>query len=363
MDPVNCYAPSFLILVKGKELCHGVTVDVLSVSVTETFNRADSFSFTVRDRHPEPGRLFAGGDKLLWMDSDVFDEGNEVVIHMGYADDMHLMLRGDITAVGSNFPSSGQPALTVQGYSLYHRLQRRRPRKPFKATTDSGIAQEIAKAMKLKAKVSETKAKHPLVSPKDATYASILIRRAKRIGYEVTVKDRTLYFQKPRYLEDRSSALTLEWGKNLISFNPRLSTHNAVTKVTARGPQTSQGRGKNPVVGTASAGDERVKMGKETGQQIVQRVFGDHHIIIADHNIASSDEASMMSRAGLETQAMEFIQGRGSCAGNPQLRSRKVIELRGLGKRFSGNYYVTSTTHTIDAGGYRTDFDVKRNAR
>ena len=49
--------------------------------------------------------------------------------------------------------------------------------------------------------------------------------------------------------------------------------------------------------------------------------------------------------------------------GNPKLQSRVLVELKGLGRRFSGNYYVTSTTHTIDSGGYRTDFEAKRNAR
>jgi phage protein D len=357
------YAPSFRIIVAGTELRHGVTVDVLSVRVTETFNKADSFTFTLRDRHPEKNRLFAGGDALQWMDSEVFDEGNEVEIHMGYMDNLHLMLRGEITAVSPNFPSSGQPSLTVQGYNLYHRLQRQRRREPFEAATDSGIAQEIATDAGLNSSVDETEAEHSLVSPKGDHYASFLLQRARRIGYEVTVKDRDLIFQRPRYIENPGPVLTLEWGKSLISFSPRLSTHNAVTQVTVRGVQTSQGKGKDPLVGTAQAGDEQVVMGAETGSQVAQRTFGDHLVLVQDHNIASAQEANEMARAHLETQAMDFISGKGSCIGNPDLKSRMVIELKGLGKRFSGNYYVTSTTHAISTGGYRTDFDVKRNGR
>ncbi len=70
-----------------------------------------------------------------------------------------------------------------------------------------------------------------------------------------------------------------------------------------------------------------------------------------------------MALAQLEARSLGFITGRGSVIGNPELRARMVIELKGLGKRFSGKYYVTSATHTIDAGGYRTDFEVKRNAQ
>ena len=360
---MSTYAPSYRIVVNGTELRHGVTVDVLSASVTETINQADSFTFTVRDRCPEPGRLFAGGDTLKWMDSDLFDEGNEVEIHMGYVDNLQLLLRGEITAASPNFPASGQPSLAVQGHSLYHRLQRQRPRKPFKPGTDSDIAREIASDVHLTPQVDATQVQHDLVSSNGETYAAILTRRAQRIGYEFTVKDRTLYFQQPGYIADPSPRLTLEWGKSLISFNPRLSTHNAVTEVTARGPQTSQGRGKDPLVGTAGTGDVRVTLGGETGQEIAQRVFGDTQLLISDHNIGSAQEATEMARAEIERRAMGFIGGRGSCIGNPNLRARMVIELKGLGRRFSGAYYVTSTTHALGGSGYQTDFDIQRNAR
>jgi phage protein D len=360
---MNTYAPCYRIVVNGTELRHGVSVDVLSVSVTETLNQADSFTFTVRDRHPERGRLFAGGDTLKWLDSDVFDEGNEVEIHLGYVDNLQLLIRGEVTAVSPSFPTSGQPTLTVQGYSLYHRLQRQRRRQPFESATDSGIAREIARELNLTPQVDETQAEHPLVSPTGETYAELLRQRAERIGFEVAVKDRTLYFQRPRYLDNPSPAVTLEWGRSLISFSPRLSTYNAVTEVTVRGPQTSTGRGKEPLVGTARTGDERVRLGSETGPEISQRRFGDSQVLLRDHNVASAEEANEVARAHLEGRGMDFMTGRGSCIGNPDLRARSIIELKGLGRKFSGRYYVTSTTHAVGGSGYQTDFEVRRNAR
>lgn len=360
---IENYAPCFLIKVRDKEFRHGVTGHVLSVSVTDTADRADSFGFSIRDRHPEPERLFAGGDTLHWMDSGTFEEGNKVEIRMGYVDNMQVMLIGEITAMSPDFPSSGQPILSVQGQSLFHRLQRTRIRKPFKASRDSDIVREIATAMNMKARVDDTSAEHPMVSPHGETYASFLRQRAERIGYEVVVKKDALYFQRPRYIDNPGASLTLEWGKNLISFSPRLSTHNAATMITARGTQTSQGRGKKPLVGTAKAGDVRVVMGAETGQELSLKRFGENHVLIEDHNITSAGEAEEMSLGQLERQAMDYITGRGSCMGNPDIRARMVIELKGLGRYFSGNYYITSATHTINSSGYRTDFEVKRNAR
>ena len=153
MALVDRYVPAFLIKVGRMELRYGIpytqngaTVDVLSVSVTDTVNQADSFSFTVRDRHPERGH-FAGGTELKWIDSGLFDEGNDVQIQMGYqskpSEKDTFDFEGEITAVSASFPESGVPTLVVRGFSFFHRLQRRKPRKPFEDTTDSGIAREI----------------------------------------------------------------------------------------------------------------------------------------------------------------------------------------------------------------------------
>lgn len=363
MEIPEFYAPSFRIVVGGRELIHGVTIDVFLLSVTETVNQADSFSFSLRDRHPDRDRLFAGGDELKWMDSDIFNEGTEVEIYMGYVDDLRFMLRGEITAVDCNFPASGQSTLRVRGYSFFHRLQRKRIRKPFESVKDSDIAAMIAREMGLDVEADDTGVEHPLVSPGGETCASFLLQRAQRIGYEVAVKDRTLYFQRPACFRGLGPDLVLEWGKDLISFSSSLNTYNLPTRVTVRGMQTVQGRGKDPLVGTASAGNEEVSMGDRTGTQAALAAFGENNLLVEDHSIASAEEAGQIARARLETASLGYITGRGSCAGRPDLMARKVIELNGMGRRFSGKYYVTSTTHSMGNGGYRTNFEVKRNAR
>lgn len=354
------YAPDFSIKLGGTELRHGASLDVLSVSVIETSDRADTFSISLRDRNPERGR-FAGGASLKWLDDSLLDEGTEVEIELGYVGDMRLMMVGRINGMTPSFPESGLPTLAVRGFSLQHDLQRLRCRKPFKASTDSGIAKEIAQAMGLSAKVDETKAENPLVSANGASYAAILKQRAERLGYEVAVKQRTLYFQKPRYLAEPSPKLTLEWGRDLRSFSPRLTTHGLVTEVLVRGPQTSRGGDKTPIVGSAKAGEEQVKLGSTAASEIAKAKFGETQEVYDDHNVASQEEANAMALAQLQAKSMGFITGRGSCVGDPRLEARTIIELKGLGQRFSGRYYVTSVTHTIDGSGYRSDFDVRRN--
>jgi Bacteriophage probable baseplate hub protein len=55
-----------------------------------------------------------------------------------------------------------------------------------------------------------------------------------------------------------------------------------------------------------------------------------------------------------------MVKGSGSTVGLPDIRAGCVIMLERLGKRFSGRYFVTSTTHTIGDGGYTTQFQCRR---
>jgi Bacteriophage probable baseplate hub protein len=362
MKNASEYVPDFVITVGGKEFRHGSTADILSLSVTDTCNSADSFTFTVRERHPEMGR-FAGGAKLQWFDSGIFEEGQKVTVEISFRGAKMQSFKGVITSVRLNFPESGIPTLTVEGRSMYDRLLNQCETLSFENKTDSDIAQKIADLRDLNSVVQETPTKYPLVSSGNSTYAAFLQKRAARIGYELVVKQDTLYFEPPAYLSGKGPELTLEWGLDLKSFTPTLSTYRKVTHVKVRSAQTSVGRGKTPLEGTAEPGDERGKLGKESASQIANRINGKNEQVVDDHLAISQDEATQQAKARLEASSIEFITGRGACNGNPKLSARSVVAIKRVGKVFSGNYYVTSVTHTIDGSGYRTSFEVKRNGR
>lgn len=362
MQGMDRYVPDYKITIGDKDLRHGFNADILSLSVTDTCNSADSFTFAIRERHPETGR-FAGGGKLKWFDSGLFEEGKDVTIEIGFRGNKMQKFKGVITTVSLTFPESGTPTLTVQGRSLYDRLFNQCETLSFENKTDSDMAEKIAETRKLNSVVQATKTKYPLVSSGNSTYAAFLQERAARIGYEVVVKQDTLYFEPPAYISGKGPELTLEWGLDLKSFMPTLSTYRKVTHVKVRASQTSAGRGKEPIEGTAEPGAEQGKLGKETASQIANRINGKNEQVVDDHLAITPEEADLVAVARLEASSIEFITGRGNCNGNPKLSARSVVAIKGVGAIFSGNYYVTSATHTIDGNGYQTSFEVKRNGR
>ncbi|MBV9956817.1 MAG: hypothetical protein JO360_00295, partial [Acidobacteria bacterium] len=71
-------------------------------------------------------------------------------------------------------------------------------------------------------------------------------------------------------------------------------------------------------------------------------------------------EAKKLAIAALNNIAKDLVTGHGTSLGLPDLRAGSVVVISGLGKRFSGRYFVTATTHTINDSGYLTLFDCRR---
>ena len=354
------YVPDFEIIISGTDFRYGMNVDVMSVSITETINQADSFTFTVREHNPKPER-FASGE-MTWLDSHTFDELNKIQVEVGYQGNRAIKLKGKIKGMNATFPESGAPTLTVRGLSDYDELFHDTRLKPFEDKTDSEIAGELARNLDLRPDVENTQVKHKLVSCEGQTFATILLERAKRLNFEVAIKFDKLVFRRPTYLTDRNPKLTLTWGRDLRSFTPNVSTSKMVTRVEVRNTQTARGGPKEALAGSATASQIPPVLGTKSGLAQSEKRYGSHRLLLPEQRLGSQAEATSVPRAELERRALEYVTGHGSCIGKPELTSRTVVKLVGLGKRFSGSYYVTSTTHTIDANGYRTEFDAKRDA-
>jgi phage protein D len=223
---------------------------------------------------------------------------------------------------------------------------------------DSDIVTQIAHDWQLTPQVDATDIMHDYVLQYDQTDREFLTERARRLRYEVRVEDRKLFFQKTK--EDGSKVTTLTYGESLIDFFPFLSTVNQTSKVEVRGWSVKE---KKAVSGEAGVSDTISTMaGQKTGGKVSEEIVGETKRVLCGENAATRDEAEGMARAALNRAAAGFITGEGRCVGSPDIKAGSVLELKGLGERFSGLYYVVSCTHSIGSRGYHTFFTVRRSA-
>jgi phage protein D len=340
----------FDITINGSALPDDILVRLAAITVDDSLDIPGMFALEFSSADSD--------NNTLIQDQNQFDVGNEVVVKMGYEHNLQTVITGEITGLEPDYRVERLPGLIVRGYDRRHRLQRGRKVRSFLKQKDSEIAQQIAQGAGLSASVQDSKITHDYVLQSNQTDMEFLQERARRIGFEMKMKDKTLSFRPVAI--SKSPELTLTFQNDLIEFHPRLSSVGQVSEVTVQGwdPKT-----KAALVGNAESGAVDPSMAGENGASLASSAFGQTVGLVTDTPLATKAEADELAKSLINLVSLSLIVGEGVCNGRPELASGKVINVTGLGKRFSGPYYVTSVSHRYSVNnGYATHFTVRRNA-
>lgn len=351
-DFENPLVPDFDVRINGSSLPEAAAVLVVGVTVDDEIDLPGMFSFEIASPREGEGAY-------EWVDHELFDIGNVVEVQLGYADDVSRLIVGEITGLEPEFPANAPPVVTVRGFDRRHRLTRGRKTRSFLKLKDSEIVSRVAQEAGLSAEVEDSSVVHEYVLQANQTDMEFLLERAGRIYFEVGIDDRTLQF-RPR-AGDRDEAATLTAGLDLLEFHPRLSSVNQVSEVSVRGWNLAEKKG---FVGKADAGGVESKMGGEvSGAELAGDAFGAASAIVTALPVMTQAEADQIARGRLNEKVLGLITCEGVCWGRTDLRPGKLVRVEGVGRRFSGQYYVTATNHRITPGhGYQTRFNARRSA-
>ncbi|MCP5049700.1 MAG: phage late control D family protein [bacterium] len=354
-ETLDFYAPRYEIEITGTRLEAEMSKAVTDVRVTEKINEGSSFSITMNDPFDPVTQEFK------WLDHPLLSMGNTVTVRMGYESDLVTMVTGKITGLESSFFSGDSSTLTVTGQDLtYDKMKRKSPLKEFTDKSYSEIADMLATDAGLKAEVQDTDPiEGKIIKKNDMNDYDFLLQKACYVGFQLRLREETLYFVKPE--DEQQEILTLQLGKDIISFNPRLNTSKIVTRVEVR--QENPTDPGNPNVGIATAGDERPQEpGKTTAGQLLEKFGGVEVNKVIPVPVNQKVDVRKMATSEMDKANDSLITGETQSIGIPMIHPGVCIRLEKMGKLFSGKYFVTEATHTINNEGYRTNFSVKRNA-
>jgi uncharacterized protein len=361
--PVDYYAPDYKIEVEGRVIDETTKGDVLDLKVTMDKENLTGFDLTINNW--DDSKL-----DFKYSDTDTFEVGNRVHIQMGYAGKLLSMVRGIITSMTPRFPESGTPTLGISGLDVLVKLRDRKPGpndlKTFKKKKDWEIAQIVAERNHLKFNPTKEGPVNELVVQKDQDELRFLMDRAKNIDFDLFIRvdpvtgQDVLYFVKPTDGRDGRPVRVyrFEWGTNLINFNPQLTISNQVAYVTVRGWDPNSKQSVSYKAGPADL--PRTGNGGMNGPEAAdQRLAGKEDLVI-DLSVTNAQEARIRAVTLLRERSYNFLTGSGQVIGLPDLRPGDNVELLGLGKRFSGEYYVSKVVHSLGSSGYLTQFDVRQ---
>ena len=390
-DYGDFYVPRFEIHAAGAALPESVVRDVTQVTYHDNIKEIDSFDITVGNWDPTTRKFkYVGSetDKSLTAGSPqaqiykLFEPcARDFTLYLGYGGKLQRMTTADVTTLQPSFPSAGPSTLSVRALNVLHRLRdKQRSPAPWKNKKESEIAKSIksltdsATQRKVQVRVSDAalSAEQPIdyVAQENQYDIDFLLMRARLAGYVVFVgEDNTsgstqefLYFgpSGDKQAAQKDVTYELEWGISLNEFNPTLTVANQVKSVEIR----SRDWQTNKIIkAQVTVGDPSIQVNSDLMPLLSQPNFPVRGEVVVNEPQPNQERARRRALAILSDRLKEMVTARGSCIGLPNLRAGQHVRIKGVGARFSGVYFVTETTHTINDRGYTTKFTARREKK
>lgn len=299
------------------------------------------------------------------FDRALFKMGTKIEIaFQSNEEEMATVASGEVTAITVDQGNRSGRELLVSGFDQTHRLHKSTVARTFANMTDSNVVRKIAAEHDLKADVdSTTPALEHLVQREQTDY-EFLRERAEYVGFDLWVKNDTLYFKKS--VDVAGSPPELAWNDNLLKFRLRMSAAEQADSTTVSGWHPTD---KELVFSEISHND----LGAVSGEPAVtkdvrtdaKKAFGEAKRTSGHVPVDSPAQAKSLAISYQRKASSAQVIARGEALGDPQISAGNTVNITGIGDRLSGSYLLTSVEHVFGsdlaytcrfvAGGYDPD--------
>ena len=264
----------------------------------------------------------------------------------------------------------GFTALGVEGHALSTLMNRVEKTRHWESKTRADVVHEIAKEHGYEgplADVDDTAELFDVVNQTAETDARFLRRLAAREEFEFYVDDGGLHFHQRRLKNAPTHILT--WFSDpgrgdvlSISIESDLMRRAGEVTVKGRNPMTRttiESSSSSANTARATLGDTVEVVDPETGSTSL----GTRNATASIHPTAASNanQAARESAARFRAAERSAVKLSMQVIGDPTLRAKSIVELRGISSRFSGKYYVTDVKHVISGSGYSCELKLTRD--
>jgi phage protein D len=376
------YAPEFRILIDGSPVPAVLRSSVTGLSLQSSLEGVDRLELTLAN------------EGLRWLDHALLKLDREVTLTLGYTPEpLTQMFVGEIVGHTASFPSGGTPTMTVVAQDRRHKMQRGNKTRWF-AISIPTYGNIPIPDLAIAGVVSAEHSLIPLVDPVGAALAVLiggasvvvsmddpkamqriirkqdgqsdydfLARIALENGWDMVVDHsgplggHVLRFMSP--LDHLTPDVSLKYGRDLIDFAPRISTVGQIAGVSATIWQPDI-----KMEFTVSVGWDWDRQsldisitpgsGMEAGSGSSEPTY-----TLVDKPVTRADAARTIVGT-LLPRLNRRLTASGNVVGDRRIKTGGVVRIEGVGEKFGGLYRVTSVTHSVDTGGWRTSFELRK---
>lgn len=326
--------------------------------------RIVSFSFEDTEKQADLVSLVLDNFDLSLFDRPELVGGATLEVSWGYPGNMAPPRRVVIKKL------KGFQQLTLEGQATSVLMNREAKTRAWTNKSRADVARELANEHGYSGdfvRVANTGEVQDSINQTAETDARFLKRLAAREAFEFFVDDAGFHWgprdqSKPpthvlTWYSDagRGDLLSVSVESDLARRVGRVEVRgrDPLTKATLAAPATSA------TVERATLGETVEVVDPRTGtSSLLQRnaTASVHPTSAATPAAAQRESAARFQRAERETVKLTL-----QVVGDPTLRAKEVIEVRGISTLLSGKYYVTSAKHALSSSGYTVELKVTRD--
>ena len=324
------------------------SVKVISVNVYKAVNRIASATVQLLDGDM-PEQTFAHSDKAD------FAPGETIEILAGYGDDettifSGIILRHGIKVDGDN---SSLMQLECKDAAVKMTIARNNANNVKLASGDTVKDSTVLSGLighysELTAQVDDTTAELDALVQYNTTDWDFVIARAEANGMLVYCSDGTLAVKKPDLTT--AAVLTVTYGQDIFTFSADLDPSYQLSQVTGASWDPANQQNLEQVVSAESDSSEQAKTNGD-----LTDVIGLSGFRLQTQAAQVSQSLKDWATGQLTKSRLSVIQGQVSFQGNAAVSLGAMLELKGVGKRFSGNVFISGFEHIIQAGTWTTE--------
>ncbi|HAW21475.1 MAG TPA: Rhs element Vgr protein [Flavobacteriales bacterium] len=276
--------------------------------------------------------------------------GKAIKIKLGYESTEEDVFEGVITSQtlkAINYAHKSVSQLIVTCHDKAYKMGIVPQTINYKDKKDSEVISSIISTYGLTKAIGATTFKHPNLVQYNASDWDFVLDRAKANGLVVICDAGKLDIKAP--VVSGTAVLDLDYGSNIISFNAELNSKSQLSGATYQSwasatQKLAKGVGAEATVTTQS---------NITAASLSEN-SGDPELLLSLS--APEDAAVMKSMADAEMLFSRFSKIKGSVTfvGSSKPNPGKLIELGGFGARFNGTAYISSVTHELKSGFWKT---------
>ena len=218
----------------------------------------------------------------------------------------------------------------------------------FLKQTDDAMMKSIIGAYSLPCTVAKTTEEYENMYQRMSTDWDFILFRAGRNGFIITMdKGEGLHIKRPEF--SGKPVLKVAAGADIISFEGALNAEYQPPGVSASAwdPKTLM------LIKSTSSEPVMNSQGNVSASSLSKKL-GQSELNIISSTPMTKSELKILADSTLLRKRLNAFRGKVTFTGSATIKTGDIISIDGVGKKFSGDAFVTGVSHSMDSNGWRT---------